>query len=132
LLKTAAEQPGDIAASLPLFYSEGVPEELVDNELDFWKMTYLSAFTREKATVEAVKFTPLEEYLSGLGAGRKDAEASMNPQTRNGRLYHNSLPIAGMVAISIKSEKSTSTLTRPAGMTSSGELRFVIPTPSAK
>jgi len=120
-----ALQSGDLETCKALFCFDGVPEELVDKEVDQWKVIILDDAKKQQATFAKPMFTPLEEYLAKLGEGRKEAEADLGPKIMNGTTYCCNLPIVGMVAISAKTKMGSSGTVRPVGIDAKGMLRFV-------
>lgn len=122
----AALQSGDLEASKALFCFDGVPDELVDKEVDQWKVIVLDDAKKQQATFAKPVFTPLEDYLAKLGEGRKEVEADMGPKVMNGTTYRCNLPIVGMVAISAKTKMGSSVTKRPVGVDAKGELKFVV------
>lgn len=128
----AALHSGDIEACKALFCFDGIPEELVDQEIDRFKITILDHAKTSQATFEQPRFTPMDVCLANMGAFRKDFEAELQTKLINGKPYRVNLSPVGAVTISIKSPSSTSGSQRFVGLHSSGTLKFIIQGPVEK
>ena len=128
----AALQSGDLEGCKALFCFDGVPDDLVDKEVDQWKLIILDDAKRLEATFDKPVFTPIEDFLAKLGEGRKEAEADLGPKVMNGTTYRCNLPIVGMVSVSMKMKRGSSGTGRPVGIDSTGALKFVVQRPEAK
>lgn len=122
----AALQANDLEACKALICFDGVPEELVDKEVDQWKVATLDYAKKSEAVFEKPVFTPLVDFLVKLGENRKAAETGLGPQVRNGRTYRLNLPVVGMVSFSMKTKRGGSmTSGRPVGIDANGVLKIV-------
>lgn len=128
-----ALQAGDIeACKARLFWFDGVPEELVDKEIGLWKSTVFDYAKNHEATFNKPQFISLEDYLSKMGDGRKEAEAAFDPKVMNGTPYRLNLPVAGIATIFMSTKHGHITIERVLGIDPTGALRFAVQEPVSK
>ena len=120
-------EKSDLEGLKKLYYFEGTPEVIVDQEIHAWEEV-MAQLKSGKAEYFGAEHHNLKDYLARPGVSAEDYGVLFRPVVMNGRTYAPNLEVIGLVAVWFRWGQSTAGSFKPVGIAPDGSMRFVTKT----